>query len=117
MAAGTEASKDGGEDLVRYQIFLDIIRISRNRKMAALQRAKELTRKGLKRWQQNSLVRAMPNRNSCRFVMMFCTKNCSLIELVLQHCVYDRSYLRQNTTGAYSDELADIRYVEEEEAC
>jgi hypothetical protein len=55
-ATGTDASKDGGEDLVRYRTFLDIIRISRNRKMAALSRAKELTRRGLKRWQQNSLV-------------------------------------------------------------
>jgi hypothetical protein len=47
---------DGGEVLVRYRIFLDILRISRNRKMASLQRAKELQRRGLKRWQQNSLV-------------------------------------------------------------
>ena len=47
---------DGGEVLVRYRIFLDILRISRNRKMTSLQRAKELQRRGLKRWQQNSLV-------------------------------------------------------------
>ena len=41
---------------MRYRIFLDILRISRNRKMASLQRAKELKRRGLKRWQSNSLV-------------------------------------------------------------
>ena len=57
LLAGIEKAKDGGEDLVRYQTFLDILRISRNRKMAALQRAKELTRRGLKRWQANGLVR------------------------------------------------------------
>jgi len=45
---------------VRYRIFLDILRISRNRKMAALQRAKVLQRRGLKRWQSNSLVSSAP---------------------------------------------------------
>ena len=53
---GTEEGVNGGEDLVRYQTFLDILRISRNRKMAALQRAKQLQRRGLKRWESNGLV-------------------------------------------------------------
>ena len=40
--------------------LLDIVRISRNRKMAVLQRAKVLQRRGLNGWQSNSLVSSAP---------------------------------------------------------
>jgi hypothetical protein len=54
--AGTEPGNEDREEVVKYQTFIDIIRIARNRKMASLQRAKVLTMRGLKRWQSNSLV-------------------------------------------------------------
>ena len=59
QAAGTEPGKNGQDEQVRYQIFLDMLRIARNRKMASLMRSKQLTRQGLKRWQSNNLVRVI----------------------------------------------------------
>jgi len=66
--AGTErrvsqVSISGGQEpvpyetLVNYAVFLEILRLARNRKMANLQRAREIQKKGLMRWQFRQVVR------------------------------------------------------------
>lgn len=63
--AGTEETEGQGEGagqvvvMVQYNAFLDMLRVARNRKMAALQRASRIKRRGLKRWQFWHLARVM----------------------------------------------------------